>query len=175
MAERSNEELFSLSVSPRLHWAPLGLGFYAQQAVFQVFPWRSLALTFALMVLLLGPGLERIPAPVTVVVLLIVGVVGSGLELRRRRVFVTSTCIVRQAGLFRSRQRRLPLRKIHDIQVTYPSLGRTFDVGTVFFEAGPDSFTFVGLAHPEAVVARINALRRQAVADERAQARSSSV
>ncbi len=129
-------------------------------------PWRSMlsALTLIAMVSLVW-DMEDAPFPF----LLAWGASGVlfGVELLKHRAFLTSEDIVVQSGLFRTREKRYPLREVQKVDCSHPLFGRTFGVGDLEILGYGWACSLVAIRDPEGNARRILDLKAAASLAER--------
>lgn len=103
---------------------------------------------------------------VLVFVILFAGMIGVGLLLRMATVYtITNERLRIRRGILSKHVQQTDINRVQNVNTSQSPLERLLQVGRVDFDtAGTDdaSFTFEGIANPEAIVAAVDEAKREA-------------
>jgi hypothetical protein len=144
-----------------------GLGsFYACAVGLQIGPWRSalvgLSAGTVLALVLQNMGLSQMP--VSILVALLPAIIAVTVELWHHRTYVQGGALVVQHGVLGNLRESFPISELREVHVSYPFLGRFWNVGDLNVLGDGWGTTLPAVRSPQECARRLVALRDKSAA-----------
>jgi len=135
--------------------------FYWTSVLMHWNPWRSVVSAMGL-VTAVSWVWEMADTPFPFLVAWAASAALIGVELLKRRAFLTSKAIVLQSGLFKTRRAEYPLREVRKVEYSYPTFGKALGVGDIEILGEGWALSLVAVKQPEQNAQQILALKAAA-------------